>query len=111
MKVSYRKNFDKNGTCYNQTITIDKVTGVKFNNYVETLWKQDKEKLNKTHVEDNEMAQRDMYLKRLALGVNYTYLTTLDYFMKFYLHEIYEPPKKDKFYERIKNRNTIIIVK
>lgn len=111
MKVSYLRNWDNSGTLYNQTITIDKETGVKFNNYVETLWKQDKEKLNKTHVQDNEMAQRDMYLKRLALGVNYTYLTTLDYFMKFYLHEIYEPPKKDKSYERILNRNTIIIVK
>lgn len=108
MKVSYRKNFDKNGTCYNQTITIDKVTGVKFNNYVETLWKQDKEKLNKTHVQDNEMAQRDMYLKRLTLGVNYTYLTTLNYFLNFIMNE----PKENVKWRRVKtNRNTIIIVK
>jgi hypothetical protein len=104
MKVSYLKHW-KDGTLYNQTITIDKVTGVKFNNYVETLWKQDKEKLNKTHVQDNAMAQRDMYLKRLALGVNYTYLTTLDYFVSFLLRETNESIK------RIKRRNTIIIVK
>jgi hypothetical protein len=104
MKVSYLKHW-KEGTLYNQTITIDKVTGVKFNNYVETLWKQDQEKLNSTHVQDNEMAQRDMYLKRLALGVNYTYLTTLDYFVSFLLRETNESIK------RIKRRNTIIIVK
>lgn len=111
MKVSYRKSFDKKGTCYNQTITIDKETGVKFNNYVETILENDKEKLNKTNIWNEEELQRGMFLKQLTLGVNYTNLITLDCFMKFYLHEIYEPPKKDKFFERIKNRNTIIIVK
>lgn len=108
MKVSYLRNWDNSGTFYNQTITIDKETGAKFNNYVETLWKQDKEKLNNTHVQDNEMAQRDMYLKRLALGVNYTTLTTLNYFLNFIMNE---PKENVKWRRIITNRNTIIIVK
>lgn len=105
MKVSYQKHWDNNGTCYNQTITIDKTMAVKFNNYVEKIMKQDKEKTNKTHIWNNEEMQREMYLKQLALGVNYTYLTTLNYFVSFLLRETNESIK------RIKRRNTIIIVK
>lgn len=105
MKVSYLRNWDKEGTFYNQTITIDKEMGAKFNNFVETILKQDKEKTNKTHMWSNEEMQREMYLKRLALGVNYTYLTTLDYFVSFLLKETNESIK------RIKRRNTIIVVK
>ena len=107
MKVSYLRNWDKEGTFYNQTITIDKETGAKFNNYVETLWKQDQEKLNKTHTWNNEEMKRDMFLKRLALGVNYTNLTTLNYFLNFIMNE----PKENVKWRRIKSRNTIIIVK
>lgn len=108
MKVSYLKNWDKEGTFYNQTITIDKETGAKFNNFVEKVLKQDKEKTSKTHTWSNEEMQREMYLKRLALGVNYTYLTTLNYFLSFIMKE----PKENVKWRRIKtNRNTIIIVK
>ena len=107
MKVSYLKNW-KEGTLYNQTIIIDKETGAKFNNYVETLWKQDKEKYEQLHIWSNEEMQRDLYLKRLALGVNYTYRTTLNYFLKFIMKE----PKENVKWRRIKmNRNAIIIVK
>lgn len=111
MKVSYRKNWSKDGTFYNQTITIDKKTAALFNSYVEKILNKDKEEIQKNHIITNEQSMREYYLKRLAIGVNYTYLTTLDYFMSFYLKTIYEPPKKDKNFERILNRNTIIFVK
>lgn len=111
IKISYQKKWSNDGTFYNQTITIDQKTAVLFNSFVEKILDKDKEEIQKNHIITNEQAKRESYLKRLALGANYTYLTTLDYFMKFYLQTIYEPPKKDKTYERILNRNTIIFVK
>ena len=111
MKVSYRKNWSKDGTFYNQTITIDKKTAALFNDYVERALQRDKEEIQKNHIITNEQSMREYYLKRLAIGANYTYLTTLDHFISFYLKAIYEPPKKDKDFERILNRNTIIFVK
>ena len=111
MKVSYRKNWSKDGTFYNQTITIDKKTAVLFNNFMFKILNKDREEIQKNHIITGEQIMRECYLKRLASGANYTHLTTLNYFMSFYLKTIYEPPKKDKDFERILNRNTIIFVK
>lgn len=111
VKVSYRKNWSKDGTFYNQTIAIDWLIAHEFNQYIIDILQKDKKETIKTHVISNEQLQRQMFLEPLKLGVNFTHLTTLDYFMKFYLNTIYEPPKKDKTFERILNRNTIILVK
>ena len=111
MKVSYRKNWSKDGTFYNQTITIDKKTAILFNNFMFKILNKDREEIQKNHIITGEQIMRECYLKRLALGANYTHLTTLEYFMSFYLKTIYKAPKKDKDFERILNRNTIIFVK
>lgn len=105
MKVDYKKKWGKDGTVYCQTITIDEKMAVKFNEYVEEL----KNKIiDKFMVDDNEI--KILYnLETLEnYDNNYTNLTTLDYFIKFYLKYVYEAPKKDKDFERIKWRNTII---
>lgn len=110
MKISYRKNWSKDGTFYNQTITIDWLIAHKFNQYIIDILQKDKKEIKKTHIISNEQSQRQMFLEPLKLGVNFTHLTTLEYFMSFYLKTIYEAPKKDRDFERILNRNTIFIV-
>lgn len=113
MKVNYRKNYSNNGTAYNQTITINKETAEKFNKYVLYI----KNKINYKKSWSNEDLKTSLYLKMLEINthfetLNYINLTTLDCFMKFYLTWIYirKAPKRDKNYERIKWRNTIIKV-
>lgn len=100
MKINYLKNWGNDGTVYNQTITIDKNIMGKFNEYI-----------NKIKAIRESQRYSTIYIENLKEGKNYVTLTTLDYFMKFYLKYIYEPPKKDKMYERILWRNTIINVK
>ena len=102
--VSYQKEYGKDGTCYTQKIKTTKEIIKKFNSYVEEI----RENLNEKFVLSNEDFKTLLYLDLLLNDKNYIKLTTLDYFMKFYLKELYEPPKKDLDYERIKNRNTII---
>lgn len=111
IKISYRKKWSNDGTFYNQTITIDKKTAILFNNFIFKILNKDREEIQKNHIITGEQIMRECYLKRLASGANYTHLTTLDYFMKFYLQAIYKAQKKDKTYKRILNRNTIIFVK
>lgn len=106
MKVSYLKEWSNDGTFYNQTITIEKEFIGKFNEIV----KAKKEEISKKIIHSNEDMKVLCYLQELKVGKNYTHLTTLDYFMKFYLKYIYEPPKRDKDYQRILERNTIIKV-
>ena len=106
MKVNYLKEWSNDGTFYNQTITIEKKYIEKFNEIVRAK----KEEASKKIILSNEDMKILYYLEELKVGKNYTKLTTLDYFMKFYLKYIYEPPKRDKNYERILERNTIINV-
>lgn len=106
MKVNYLKEWGKDGTVYNQTITIEKESIKGFNE----MARAKKEEIAKKYIISGEEMKLLSYLEELHEGKNYTTLTTLDFFMKFYLKYIYEPPKKDKNYERILNRNTIIKV-
>ena len=111
MKINYKKNYENNGTVYNQTITIDKEFAKKFNRYILDI----KYKINNKKSWSDEDLKIFCYLKMLEINtqfetLNYINLTTLDYFMKCYLTAIYEPPKRDKNFERIKWRNTIIKV-
>lgn len=107
MKINYLKEWGNDGTVYNQTITIDMETAKKFNEFIRKL----KLVACKKFIYSNEDMKILYYLEELKEGKNFTGLTELDYFMKFYLKEIYEPPKRDRDYERILNRNTIIKVK
>ena len=111
MKVSYIKNYGNDGTIYNQMITINKEIAEEFNKYILNI----KNQINYKKIWSNEDLRISSYAKMLDIHlytptINYINLTTLDQFMKFYLKTIYEPPKRDKNYERILNRNTIIKV-
>jgi len=105
MKVNNQNKWGNDGTHYNQTITINQKTAVLFNNYIEKILNEDKKEIEAKRIMTNEQAKREIYLKRLSLGANYLYLTTLFYFMLFLGRHTNENIK------RIKNRNTIIIVK
>ena len=111
MKINYLKKYGTDGTVYNQTITIDIETAKMFNDYIKMKKMQVEQAFKEKRTYSNEDMKILYYLEELKEGKNYTHLTTLDYFMNFYLKCIYEPPKKDKTYERILWRNTIINVK
>lgn len=100
MKINYLKEYGNDGIVYSQTITIDKNIMGRFNEYI-------------TRIKDIRKSQgySTIYIETLKEGINYVSLITLDYFMNFYIKYIYEPPKKDKTFERILWRNTIINVK
>ena len=102
--INYKKQWGNDGTFYNQTIKTSKEVAKKFNKYVQEL----KEKASQKFIFDNNDMKILYYLEELKEGKNYTTLTTRDYFMGFYIRNIYEPPKRDKDYERIIDRNTII---
>ena len=110
MIVNYLQSWGPSGTHYTQQIKIDVNTMKLFNKYIEMLKKEvEKDFLqNRVYTDENLNIK---YLEPLKIGVNYTNLIHLRYFQSFYLHNIYTPPKKDKNYERILYRNTIIIVK
>ena len=106
MKVNYFKEWGNDGTVYTQTITIEKEYIKKFNE----LARAQKEEIKKKHIISGEEMKILSYLEELQEGKNYTTSTTLSYFMWFYRKYIYIPPKKDKDFERILWRNTIINV-
>ena len=106
MIVNYRKQWGNDGTTYTQTIKIDKETAAKFNEYIKEL-KEAAAKKFLLHDSDMKILY---YLEELKEGKNYTTLTQKDYFITFYLKEIYEAPKKDRNFERILDRNTIFEV-
>jgi hypothetical protein len=110
MIVNYCQCWGESGTHYTQQIKIDVNTMLLFNKYLEKL-KKEVEKDFKIKRVCTEEDLNIKYLEPLKVGVNYTNLIHLRYFTSFYLHNIYIPPKKDKDFERILNRNTVIIVK
>lgn len=106
MKVNYKKEWGYDGTVYTQTITIDKKYIDDFNFMVQ----REKETINNKMILSSADMKILYYLEELKEGKNYTSLTTLDYFIQYYKKYIYVPPKKDKDFERILWRNTIINV-
>lgn len=104
-KINYQKHYGPTGTVYNQTITINDKMATEFNKYLE----EKKEETSKKFIYTNE----DMQLftaESLDLGINFTNLRTLDQFIAFYHKNYINGPKKDKFFERLLYRNTIIQV-
>ena len=104
IKINYFKKYGTDGTVYNQTIKIDSKIAENFNEYIKNL----KESTTKKFILSNEDMKILYYLEELKNQKNYATLTTINYFKKFYLKNIYENNgKKDLFFERILNRNTI----
>lgn len=93
-KVSYKKEWDKEGTTYRQTITIlfpNKETLDKINLAIKDCKENSGNWMNFT------------YLKELNIGKNYTKLTTADFIVTNYLNPDDMRIKRD--------RNSIINVK
>lgn len=111
MKVDYKRNFGKNGTVYDQTITISFDIANQFNKYVDDLKNEIIKKIEIKHYWSNEDNKILDYLEKIDIN-NYTFtnLTTINYFKKWYFNNIYQAPKRDTFYERLKYRNTIFKV-
>ena len=104
--INYKKEFNiYNEKEYNQTIIVSNEIKEKYNEYIKELKEIHKEWA------DLDGTILHHYVKFLRDGKNYLTFFDLDYFKKFYLKKIYTPPKKDKNFERILNRNTIIFVK
>lgn len=104
MKINYQKKWGNDGTCYTQTIKIDKDMAEKFNKYVVEI----KDSVVKKFIYNNADMKIMCYLEPLLEGVNYTHLTTLEHFHTFYLKNYIHGAKRDKNFERILHRNTII---
>ena len=104
--INYCKQWGNDGTVYTQTIKINKKMAEKFNAYIQEL----KQEATKKFVFSNADMKILYYLEELKEGKNYTTLSQKDYFIAFYLKEIYEAPKKDRDFERILDRNTIFEV-
>lgn len=104
MKVNYQKKWGNDGTVYTQTIKIDKDMAEKFNKYVTKI----KETLIGKFIYSNEDIKILSYLETLENKMNYTTLTTLNHFHNFYLKNYIHGAKRDKDFERILYRNTII---
>lgn len=104
MKVNYQKKWGNDGTVYTQTIKIDKDMAEKFNKYVIKI----KETLVGKFIYSNEDMKIMSYLETLENKINYTHLTTLQHFIEFYLKNYIHGAKRDKDFERILYRNTII---
>lgn len=105
MKIDYKKNWDnETGTCYRQTITIDKETMEKFNNYIMNKKIEVDNNFFKTHL----YSENDLKIKSidyLEEGINYTNLIHLRLFMIFAINNLEKENLK-----RILYRNTIIKV-
>lgn len=109
--VNYCKRWNpETGTCYTQTIKIDNTTKMMFNHYLTNAKKQAEKNFikNKHCYSENDLKIKS--LNYLSSGVNYTNLIHLQLFIEFYLKALYTPPKKDRDYERILWRNTILEV-
>lgn len=80
-----------------------------FNKYLE----EKKEEVGKRFYKNHCYSDWDLKLKSLdylSEGINYTNLIHLQLFTEFYLKKLYIAPKKDKNFERVLYRNTILQV-
>lgn len=107
MKVNYLKKHDRQGTSYNQTVTIPFDMAFAFNKYIDDLKEETQEKFLYTN-EDLKILD---YLEKINFyNPTFTTLTTIKYFIEFYKKNYINTPKKDKFFERLKYRNTCFLV-
>jgi|GEM_PF-4331585 len=98
MKTSYLKYWDKEGTCYNQTITITEKTDL-FIKIVNDKIKLTLDTIAQKTVIDNSELKLQMYLKPIHKGKNYTTHTQRDFIFNGILGV------------KIKDRNTILNIK
>ena len=104
MKINYQKKWGNDGTVFTQTIKIDKDMAEKFNKYIVGI----KDEVVKKFIYSRADMDVLSYLEPLLDDINYTHLTTLNYFKTFYLKNYIHGAKRDKDFERILHRNTII---
>lgn len=95
VRVSYNSRFDKDGTHYNQMLSV--VLADKQLKAYNTM-------VNDTLLSNGVREYTKMHLRQLKFGDNYTGLTTLDYFIRFF-----DPLKSNKRIQMA--RNTIIRIK
>lgn len=106
-KVNYIKKYSKDGTVYNQTVTIPFDIAWNFNKYVNDL----REEVGSHFYYTNEDLKILDYLETINFyNPTFTTLTTIDYFIEFYKNNYINGPQKNLFFERIKRRNTCFIV-
>lgn len=109
-KINYFKNWDQNGTCYNQNIKISYDLAVKFNKYVDEVIKEVNEDIKKNHLINSYQTDVIYYLDKIKLdGITYSHLNTLHQFIYFYKRYIMKD-QNDPFFKRILNRNTTFSV-
>ena len=109
-KVDYKKYWDNDGYVYNQTITINKNMMERFNYYI----MEKKLEIDKKYLKTRHFSEKDLKIKSinyLDKGINYCNLIQLELFLNYYFNKVYDPHLDDKFYKRLKYRNTIIYVK
>lgn len=107
MKISYNKRFGKDGTCYSQTIKIDKTIMEKYNN----LLMNKKMEIDNNFFKTRTYSENDLKIKSLdylCVGVNYTNLKHLDLFIELIC--LLNDKGYDLDIKRIMYRNTIIEV-
>ena len=107
MKVNYIKRWGNDGTCYRQTIKIDKTLMEQFNLYLAELKEQVKVNFakNRCYTENDLKIQSLEFLRR---GVNYTNLIHLSLFLQ--LINVLNKNGKNIDFKRILWRNTIMEV-
>lgn len=102
MKINYLKNWGKDGTVYDQTVTIDKTLMEQFNNYILDL----KTNIDLKFTLKHTYSENDLKIKSvdyLTTGFNYTNLIVLNLFIVFC-------QKNNIDITRLLYRNTIIKV-
>lgn len=81
MKIDYKRNYDENGYCYNQTITINEKMARNFNDFANN----ERERIAKAKNLDwlDEKEKNNHYLQNVKNGLNFCNLTTLHFFIRF----------------------------
>lgn len=106
IKVSYGKRWNpKTGTCYKQMITLNDKIAMEFNNFVE---EEKKKVVNNFFYSENDL--KLLSIEPLEMGINFTNLIVLNWFIYFYKKFYISSVKKDKDFERITINNTILNV-
>lgn len=103
--VDYKRHFDKNGTCYNQTITLSK-DFIKYINKLIRHYHNASDEVKNITCETTDISRYyDFYLEELPQNENIMYLTLTQ--LKFIYHHLAINNYDTK---RIKHRNTRIRV-
>ena len=95
-RISYRSEFSTTGTHYNQTLSVRMSANEisRFNNAIS----ERKKAIDKMFIRGWNESQFQIFARHLKKGLNFTTLTTRDFFCKFF----------GIIDKRLKDRNTLI---